>query len=77
MENRADLSHYPYLAWEFIPGDFYGDFQIDLLDFAAFSRSWKTDLTSSDFNWLCDLDENGVIELSDFRAFCDDWLEVY
>ena len=68
---------YPYLAWEFIDGDFYGDFQVDMRDFMEFSKSWKTDLNDFDFNWLCDLTGNGLIDLDDFRAFCDNWLIIY
>jgi len=74
---RDDQPDYPYLAWEFVGGDFYGDFRVDMKDFAAFSQSWQTDLNSFDFNWLCDLIGNGVIDLDDFRAFCDDWLTGY
>jgi hypothetical protein len=74
---RDDLDDYPYLAWEFIGGDFYGDFRVNMKDFAAFSQSWQTDLDSFDFNWLCDLNGNSFIDLDDFRAFCDDWLIGY
>ncbi|MHC4987424.1 MAG: GLUG motif-containing protein [Planctomycetota bacterium] len=74
---RSDVSYYPYLAWEFLKSDFYGDFQIDMLDFAEVSQSWKTVPGSLDFNWLCDLNNNYVIDLGDFRAFCDDWLIGY
>lgn len=74
---RDNLADYPYLAWEFIGGDFYADFQVDMKDFAAFSQSWQTDLNSFDFNWLCDLNGNSIIDLNDFRAFCDDWLIEY
>ena len=73
---RNDSPAYPYLAWEFMKGDFYGDFQVDLLDFATFAKSWDTDTSSFDFNWLCDLDEDGLIKLNDFLVFCEDWLEV-
>lgn len=74
---RSDQPDHPYLAWEFIEGDFYGDFQVDLLDFATFSQSWNIDLNSFDFNWLCDLNGNGLIDLSDFGTFCEDWLKTY
>jgi hypothetical protein len=74
---RADQPDYPYLAWEFVKGDFYGDFQVDYLDFAAFSQSWERNPDSFDFNWLCDLNNNFVIDISDFRSFSDDWLIVY
>ena len=73
---RDDHLDYPYLAWEFIGGDFYGDFQVDLLDFAEFSKSWKANPSSPYYKWLCDLNGSGLIELSDFRAFCDDWLKT-
>jgi hypothetical protein len=74
---RDDHSDYPYLAWEFVGGDFYGDFQVDMKDFAVFSQNWQTDEDSDDFNYLCDLTGNGFIDMDDFRAFCDDWLIGY
>jgi len=74
---RLDKSDYPYLAWEFITTDFYADFRIDMQDYAEFSQSWQYDQNELEYNWLCDLNENGIIDAGDFRMFCDDWLVTY
>ena len=74
---RSDMLDYPFLAWEFMQSDFYGDFQVDLLDYVELSQSWQKTPGVLGFNWLCDLNNNYVIDLEDFSLFCDEWLMVY
>ncbi|MEN8126325.1 MAG: dockerin type I domain-containing protein [Planctomycetota bacterium] len=73
---RDDQYDYPYLEWEFVDGDFHGDFQVDMLDLAEFSQCWLTDPDSFDFNYLCDLNKDGFINLDDFNIFCRNWLKI-
>ena len=74
---RSDVPDFPYLSWEFIAADFYADFQIDGRDFAEFSQTWQRGQFDIGYNWLCDLNENNIIDLGDLQIFCDDWLTPY
>jgi parallel beta-helix repeat protein len=56
--------------------DFTRDGRIDIDDFAVFNNSWDT--TEGQTNWyvLCDLFDNGVINVSDLAIFTSDWLWI-
>jgi hypothetical protein len=56
--------------------DFTRDGRIDIEDLGVFSRSWDT--MEGEGNWyvLCDLLEDGFIDLNDLAALVADWIWV-
>jgi len=65
---------YPKLNWQFITGDFDGDYRVNFVDFAFFAERWL----SSDSGFLgcrgADLTNDGKVGLDDLREFSSNWL---
>jgi glucose/arabinose dehydrogenase len=57
-------------------GDFDGDCDIDLSDFALFARAWLTNSSDARWNGLYDISEpkDGVVNALDLAVFADHWL---
>jgi glucose/arabinose dehydrogenase len=57
-------------------GDFDGDCDIDLSDFALFARAWLTNSSDAQWNGLYDISEpkDGIIDGLDLAVFADHWL---
>jgi hypothetical protein len=67
---------YPKLAWQFIPGDFDNDRNVDFFDFARMSVKWMR----ADSNLYCggtDLTGDGRVDWSDLDILCDQWLKRF
>ncbi|GAG67750.1 unnamed protein product [marine sediment metagenome] len=54
--------------------DFTRDGVINLGDFALFSHSWRTGTGDEQWYVLCDLFEDGQIDLDDLAEFVINWL---
>ena len=54
--------------------DFTRDGAVNLRDFAIFSHSWRTGTGDEQWYVLCDLFEDGQIDLDDLAEFVNDWL---
>jgi hypothetical protein len=65
---------YPRLKWQFIPGDFNGDYNVDLCDLAILSSRWSS--ADSGFFWCrgADLTDDGSVDFNDLVEFADNWL---
>jgi hypothetical protein len=65
---------YPKLTWQFIPGDFNEDYNVDLLDFAILSGRWS--LADSVFFWCrgTDLTGDGFVDFNDLEVLAKNWL---
>ncbi|MEJ2704978.1 MAG: GLUG motif-containing protein, partial [Sedimentisphaerales bacterium] len=67
-------SNYPQFAWQFIMGDFDGDFRVDFVDFAFFAQRWLV----SDMSFVpcrgADLTGDSEVGFDDLREFADNWL---
>jgi hypothetical protein len=64
---------YPKLAWQFIPGDFDNNKDVNFIDFAAMGLKWQ----QADSTLYCggnDLTGDGFIDLNDLAAFVENWL---
>jgi len=58
------------------PSDFSGDGIINFNDYAVISMAWLSDDSPSpNWNPACDLDYNGMIDISDLRKFVCYWLD--
>ena len=58
------------------PSDFSGDGIINFNDYAMISMAWfSDDSPSPNWNLACDLDYNGMIDISDLRRFVCYWLD--
>jgi hypothetical protein len=64
------------------PNDWIPDGVINMAEFAVFSRAWLSQAGGNDPNWnpACNLDNTGasanVIDLADFKLFCENWLWI-
>jgi hypothetical protein len=62
------------------PNDWNSDGVINMDEFAVFSHAWLSQGGGNDPNWnpACNLDNTGnsadVIDLADFKIFCENWL---
>jgi hypothetical protein len=65
---------YPKLTWQFIPGDFNEDYNVDLFDLAILSGRWSLD--DSSFFWCrgADLTGDGFVDFNDLEVLADNWL---
>jgi len=54
--------------------DFTRDGVVNVVDFAIFSHSWRTGTGDEQWYVLCDLFEDGQIDLDDLAEFVNDWL---
>lgn len=65
---------YPKLSWQFIIGDFDGDYRVNFVDFALFAEHWL----SNEGGFLScrgiDLTNDGKIGLDDLKEFAKNWL---
>lgn len=64
---------YPKLAWQFIPGDFDNNKNVDFIDFATLAAKWM----QSDSTLYCggaDLTGDGLVDIRDLDAFVHNWL---
>jgi hypothetical protein len=52
-----------------LPADFNGDCYCDLTDFVIFSGAWLSRPGDPNWNPLCDLDDSGNIDMTDFTLF--------
>ncbi|MBW7990695.1 MAG: hypothetical protein FVQ84_11860 [Planctomycetes bacterium] len=64
----------PELVWQFITGDFDGDYRVNFVDFAFFAKRWL----SSDSGFLgcrgADLTNDGKVDFNDLIEFASNWL---
>ncbi len=65
---------YPKLDWQFIKGDFNGDYRVNFVDFALFAEQWQ----SSDGGFLpcggADLTNDGKVGFDDLKELARNWL---
>ncbi|MBC8471068.1 MAG: hypothetical protein H8D56_16475 [Planctomycetes bacterium] len=70
----CDGLDYPKLEWQFITGDFDGNYRVNFVDFAIFAERWL----SSDSGFLgcrgADLTNDGKVGIDDLREFASNWL---
>lgn len=67
---------YPRLSWEFsVDGDFVCPDGVGMEDMEALAESWYADDTDTNFCITCDVNGDGVINLSDYAALAEHWLE--
>ena len=67
---------YPTFNWNIeILGDIIGRIGVDMADFSALATVWMS--TPSDDNWntLCDLHKNNIIDIRDLQILLAHWLE--
>jgi glucose/arabinose dehydrogenase len=57
-------------------GDFEGDCDVDLTDFAMFALAWSTQLGDAQWNPKYDISDprDGIINLNDLAVFVEEWL---
>jgi len=69
----VDMGVYEF-GWVYL-GDFDGQCDVDLVDFAIMSAAWLSDDTPT-ANWSqdCDLDNSGVIDIGDLETLGANWL---
>ena len=67
---------YPRLRWQ-IDGDIAGFYGVNFVDYAVFAKAWRS--TPSDDNWnsLCDLYPDNVIDYLDLQILIENWLKRY
>ncbi|MCP4612545.1 MAG: hypothetical protein GY845_27925 [Planctomycetes bacterium] len=65
---------YPKLDWQFITGDFDGDYRANFVDFAVFAERWLS--SDNSFLWCggADLTNDGKVDIEDLREFASNWL---
>jgi hypothetical protein len=64
---------YPKLAWQFIPGDFDNNKDVNFIDFSTFASEWmQTDSTL--YCGGADLTGDGLIDITDLAVFTQNWL---
>ena len=70
----CDGLDYPEFARQFVTGDFDGDNQVDLEDFAFLAERWLSE--DLPFFWCrgADLTGDGEVGVDDLREFADNWL---
>jgi len=69
----VDMGAYEF-GWVYL-GDFDGQCDVDLVDFAIMSAAWLSDDTpSANWNRDCDLDDSGVIDMGDLEILGANWL---
>jgi hypothetical protein len=64
---------YPNLAFQFIPGDFDNNKDVNFIDFATLAAKW----IQADSSFYCggiDLTGDGLVDLDDLALMCDFWL---
>ncbi len=68
-------NYYPWLSFETpeIIGDINQDQKVDLLDFMVLSLSWLSKTNNSNYQIKSDLDNNGIIDISDLQIIISDW----
>lgn len=73
----------PCCAWLFLvvpcqanPADFDTSGRVDLVDFTAFAKAWKSHEGEPNWNPMCDVSDpnDGVIDESDLAVLGDNWL---
>lgn len=66
---------YPKLTWQFIPGDFNEDCNVDLLDLAILAGRWSS--ADKGFLWCrgADLTNDGFVDSMDLKELAEHWLE--
>ena len=55
-------------------GNFDGDTDVDIDDFAILSAAWMAVEGEVNWNWECDLYSDGVIDTADLDIFVTNWL---
>ncbi|MBN2312439.1 MAG: hypothetical protein JXM79_00830 [Sedimentisphaerales bacterium] len=72
--NICEGLNYPQFTWQFVAGDFNGDFRMDFTDFALFAERWMS--SDGGFLWCrgADLTGDGEVGFDDLKAFADRWL---
>jgi len=75
---RGSEAKYGNELWCYRPdfGDIDGDRDVDIADFAAFSRSWQQDGCNLTNSWCNggDISDFGVVDFSDLNKLADNWL---
>jgi len=68
---------YPRLNWQSLYGDLACPDGVSFVDFADFAARWLTAGCSSSNNFCggADMDFSGVVDMTDFAMFADNWLE--
>jgi hypothetical protein len=58
-------------------GDFEGDCDIDLVDFAILAKAWLTEEGQTDYNPICNISSpaDQKIDMFDLEVFCENWLQ--
>jgi len=66
--------NYPQLTWQFVTGDFDGDYRVNFTDFAFFAERWLT--SDGGFLWCrgADLSGDGEVGFDDLKEFANKWL---
>ena len=54
--------------------DFNGDRAVNFLDYAEMAAAWRAELGQPDFNSICDLYTDDVIDIADLAVFVEYWL---
>lgn len=49
--------------------------QNNLVGFAEIAQSWRAVYGDDNYNEICDMDNNDVIDIGDLLLFCETWLE--
>jgi hypothetical protein len=57
-----------------IAGDFEFDCDVDFADFALFASAWLSIEGDENWNWICDISEDGAIDFVDLCFFIENWL---
>jgi alpha-tubulin suppressor-like RCC1 family protein len=71
IHGRADIGADEYY-WS--PADFDEDGKVNLIDYVMLLSAWRTDPNYADYNEICDLEDNNVIDFNDLDLFCEEWL---
>jgi len=66
--------NYPQLNWQFITGDFDGDYRVNFVDFAVFAKSWLSNNSGFLGCRGADLTNDGKVGFDDLREFASNWL---
>ena len=56
--------------------DFDNNGTVNFLDYALWAKSWLTETGDTDFNSLCNLNGDGIIDITDLLLFTEDWLWI-
>lgn len=70
----CEVTNYPRLQWQKKAEDFLCPDGVDLLDFSVIATAWLTNSDSDNWNPLCDLVDDGIIDILDLVTFIQQWL---